>query len=82
MASLADIQVEVALLNPGPTDYIVITVDQPNLSREQAGQISDYLHRSWPQLAGRIIVKAANIQVESKTREEVVADDNVPPWLR
>lgn len=81
--SLSDLSVELQRLTIRKDDYLVITVNEPkHFTQSQARQLSEYVHRSLPQLAGRIIIKAADIEIEVAPREEAVANANIPPWLR
>lgn len=80
---LANIRAELNKITVGKDDYLVITVHQrPMLRRDQAEAILHQVQRALPQLQGRVIIKPSDITVESKPREEVKADANVPPWLR
>jgi hypothetical protein len=78
-----DLLADAERLTIGPDDYLVVTVHEPkHLSRQMAAELSDYIHRAFPQLGNRIIVKPPDIELQSKPREEVVADAGIPPWLR
>lgn len=82
--TLGALRAELTKLTIGPDDYVVVTVSQPPyLTREQARAIFDQVHEAMPHVDRKhIIVKPASIEIEVKTREEVAAENDIPPWRR